>query len=99
MENLKFNIGDVMRLSFKWPQDAEAGRTNGSRDRNSVVFADENGTYSCSPISTVPPHKDEMAYAITLTPRLQSLLGLDPSRKSYLKANFVATVKPPNPAI
>jgi hypothetical protein len=92
---VKFNTGDVIRLSYKWPQDVG----DGSRDRHSVVFKDEDGTYSCSPITSKPPRKGEEAYAIRLNPRLQKELGLDVDRKSWLKANYVAKVTPPNPSI
>ena len=95
----EFTAGDAVRLAFKWPQDGRMQRSDGSKDRLAIVFKTDAGGFFASPLSPFPPGAYEAAYAIALTGMMKRQLGLDPDRDSYLKANHVNYVQPPNPAI
>jgi hypothetical protein len=97
---MDFQPKDVMRLSFKWPQDvSKREAADGSKDRHAIVFQNFGGGHMVAPVTSVPPAKSEEQYAIKLKPRLQQQLGLDPSRTSYIKMNYANHVTAPNPSI
>lgn len=97
---MKFEVKDVMRLSFKWPHEVSKRESaDGSKDRHAVIFQNLAGGHVVAPITSVPPAKGEEQYAVEVTPRLQRQLGLNPDRKSYIKMNYANLVTPPNPSV
>lgn len=94
---MKFDVCDVMRLSYKWPHNARS--PDGSKDRACVIFEAANGGYFVSPTTTVPPQGKDAKYAIPVSSALQRQLGLSDVKQSWLMANYVNFVEPPNPSI
>lgn len=94
---MKFDIGSVIRLDYKWPHDAR--KDDGQKSRPCVVFQDQDGAYFVSPMTTSPPDKDTAEYAIPITSRLQRQLGLGDSKPSWVYANHANLVELPNPAL
>jgi len=94
---MKFEIGDVMRLEYKWPH--QGSKDDGNKARPCVVFQDEGGKFFTSPMSTVPPDARNAPYAIPVTSGLQRQLGVSDGKPSWVYANHANLVEPPNPAI
>lgn len=94
---MKPTPGDVVRLAYRWPHEARSA--DGRKDRACVVFQGTDGAIFASPMTTVPPDAKTAPYAIPITSRLQTQLGLRDDKPSWVYANHANLVELPNPAL